>query len=60
MARLDGSLTMLSVDHPAEHGKNALTNGIISTSSCTIYRFSPSVSVPLGTDFRNIRTKIPY
>jgi hypothetical protein len=53
MARFDGSLTMIWADHPVEHGKNALTNRIISTSSCTIYRFSSGVSVPLGTGFYN-------
>jgi hypothetical protein len=35
MARLDGSLTMIFADNPAEHGKNALTNRIISASCCS-------------------------
>jgi hypothetical protein len=39
MARLDGSLTMIFGDHPAKHGKNALTNRIISASCRSIYLF---------------------
>jgi hypothetical protein len=42
MARLDGSLTMILADHPAEHGKNALTNSIISASSRSISHFGTS------------------
>jgi hypothetical protein len=30
---------MIFGDHPAEHGKNALTNRIISASWCSIYHF---------------------
>jgi hypothetical protein len=39
MARLDGSLTMIFADHPAEHGKNALTNRIICASCRSICHF---------------------
>ncbi|WP_421872761.1 hypothetical protein [Pararhizobium sp.] len=58
MARLDGSLTMILADHPAEHGKNALTNSIISASSRSIGHFGMSGLFAGGTPDEKPATQV--
>jgi hypothetical protein len=58
MARLDGSLTMILADHPAEQGKNALTNSIISASSRSIGHFRMSGLFAGERRMRNSPTQV--